>query len=46
MRVQDKLQAMQIELARVTSVTAAEQMAASLATIVLGCSAGLRWLAN
>jgi len=46
MRVQDKLQAMQIELARVTSMTAAEQMAASLATIVLGCSAGLRWLAK
>ena len=44
MRVQDKLQAMQIELT--TSLTAAEQIAASLATIVLCCSAGLRWLAK
>ena len=46
MCVQDKLQAMQIELARVTSLTAAEQIAAPLATIALGCSAGLRWLAK
>ena len=46
MRAQDKLQAMQIELARVTSRTAAEQIAGPLATIELGCSAGLRWLAK
>jgi signal transduction histidine kinase len=46
MRVQDKLQAMQIELAQVTSLTAAEQIAGPLATIALGCSAGLRWLAK
>jgi C4-dicarboxylate-specific signal transduction histidine kinase len=53
-RAQDKLQAMQMELARVTSLTAAGQMTASmaheikqpLATIALGCSAGLRWLAK
>ncbi len=53
-RAQDKLQAMQTELARITSVTAVGQMAASmaheikqpLATIALGCSAGLRWLAK
>jgi PAS domain S-box-containing protein len=51
---QDKLQATQIELARVTSLTAAGQMAAAmaheikqpLASIVLGCSASLRWLAK
>jgi signal transduction histidine kinase len=46
MRAQDKLQAMQIELARVTSLTAAEQIAGPLATIAMGCSAGLRWLAK
>jgi PAS domain S-box-containing protein len=53
-RAQDKLREMQAELARVTSLTAAGQMAASmaheikqpLATIALGCSAGLRWLAK
>jgi PAS domain S-box-containing protein len=53
-RAQDKLQAMQTELARVTSLTAVGQMAAAmaheinqpLATIALGCSAGLRWLAK
>src|SRR5207248_803072 len=51
---QDKLREMQTELARVTSLTAVGQMAASmaheikqpLATIALGCSAGLRWLAK
>ena len=53
-RAQDKLQATQTELARVTSLTAAGQMAASiaheinqpLASIALGCSASLRWLAK
>jgi PAS domain S-box-containing protein len=53
-RAQDKLQAMQMQLARVTSLTAVGQMAASmaheikqpLATIALGCSASLRWLAK
>lgn len=53
-RAQDKLREMQAELARVTSLTAVGQMAASmaheikqpLATIALGCSAGLRWLAK
>ena len=51
-RAQDKLLATQTELARVTSLTAAGQMAASmaheikqpLAAIVTGGSAGLRWL--
>ena len=53
-RAQDKLQATETELARVTSLTAAGQMAASiaheinqpLASIALGCSASLRWLAK
>ena len=53
-RAQDNLRAMQNELARVTSLTAAGQMAASMAheinqplvAIALGCSAGLRWLAK
>jgi PAS domain S-box-containing protein len=53
-QAQDKLQAMQMQLARVTSLTTVGQMAASmaheikqpLATIALGCSAGLRWLAK
>ena len=51
---QDKLRATQTELARVTSLTAAGQMAASmaheikqpLAAIVTGGSAGLRWLSK
>jgi PAS domain S-box-containing protein len=51
---QDKLLATQMELARVTSLTAAGQMAASmaheikqpLAAIVTGGSAGLRWLSK
>jgi PAS domain S-box-containing protein len=51
-RAQDKLLATQTELARVTKLTAAGQMAASmaheikqpLAAIVIGGSAGLRWL--
>ncbi len=51
---QDKLRATQTELARVTSLTAAGQMAASmaheikqpLAAIVTGRSAGLRWLSK
>ncbi len=51
---QNRLQAMQMELARVTSLTTVGQMAASmaheikqpLATIALGSSAGLRWLAK
>jgi C4-dicarboxylate-specific signal transduction histidine kinase len=53
-RAQDKLRATQTELARVTGLTAAGQMAASmaheinqpLASIALGCSASLRWLAK
>jgi PAS domain S-box-containing protein len=53
-QAQDKLQAMQMQLARVTSLTTVGQMAASmaheikqpLATIALGCSASLRWLAK
>ena len=53
-RAQDKLRATQTELARVTSLTAVGQMAASmaheinqpLASIALGCSASLRWLAK
>jgi C4-dicarboxylate-specific signal transduction histidine kinase len=53
-RAQDKLRATQTELARVTSLTAAGQMAASmaheikqpLAAIVTGGSAGLRWLSK
>jgi len=53
-RAQDKLRATQTELARVTSLTAVGQMAASmaheinqpLASIALGCSACLRWLAK
>jgi PAS domain S-box-containing protein len=53
-QAQDKLQTMQMQLARVTSLTTVGQMAASmaheikqpLATIALGCSAGLRWLAK
>jgi PAS domain S-box-containing protein len=53
-RAQDKLRATQTELARVTSLTAAGQMAASmaheinqpLASIALGASASLRWLAK
>lgn len=53
-RTQDKLRATQAELARLTSLTAAGQMAASiaheikqpLASISLGCSASLRWLAK
>jgi PAS domain S-box-containing protein len=53
-RAQDKLRATQTELSRVTSLTAAGQMAASmaheinqpLATIALGCSASLRWLSK
>jgi len=53
-RAQDKLQAMQAELARVTTLTAAGHMSAAmaheimqpLATIALGSSAGLRWLAK
>jgi PAS domain S-box-containing protein len=51
---QDKLRATRAELARLTGLTAAGQMAASiaheinqpLAAITLGCSAGLRWLAK
>ncbi len=51
-RAQDKLRATQTELARVTGLTAAGQMAASMAheinqppaSIALGCSASLRWL--
>ena len=51
---QDKLRATQTELARVTGLTAAGQMAASmaheinqpLASIALACSASLRWLAK
>jgi PAS domain S-box-containing protein len=51
---QDKLRATQTELARLTGLTAVGQMAASiaheinqpLATIALGASAGLRWLAR
>jgi PAS domain S-box-containing protein len=51
---QEKLLATQMELARVTSLTAAGQMAASmaheikqpLAAIVTGGSAGLRWLSK
>jgi PAS domain S-box-containing protein len=51
---QNRLQAMQMELARVTSLTTVVQMAAAmaheikqpLATIALGSSAGLRWLAK
>ncbi len=51
---QDKLRATQTELARLTSLTAAGQMAASiaheikqpLAAVSLGCSASLRWLAK
>lgn len=51
---QNRLQALQMELARVTSLTTVGQMAASmaheikqpLATIALGSSAGLRWLAK
>jgi signal transduction histidine kinase len=46
MRAQDKLLAMQIELARATNLTAAEQIAGPLATIALGSSASLRWLAK
>jgi len=53
-RAEEKLRATQTELARVTSLTAAGQMAASiaheinqpLASIALGCSASLRWLAK
>ena len=53
-RTQDKLRATQTELARLTSLTAAGQMAASiaheikqpLASISLSCSASLRWLAR
>jgi PAS domain S-box-containing protein len=53
-RAQDKLRATQTELARVTGLTIAGQMAASmaheinqpLASIALGCSASLRWLAK
>lgn len=53
-RTQDELQAMQFELARVTSLTAVGQMAASiaheikqpLAVIVTAGSAGLRWLSK
>jgi PAS domain S-box-containing protein len=53
-RAQDRLREMQTELARVTSLTAVGQMTASmaheikqpLATIALGCSASLRWLAK
>jgi PAS domain S-box-containing protein len=51
---QDKLRATQTELARVTALTAAGQLAAAmaheinqpLASITLACSAGLRWLAK
>lgn len=51
---EDKLQATRSELARLGSLTAAGQMAASiaheikqpLASIVVGCSASLRWLAK
>jgi PAS domain S-box-containing protein len=51
---QDKLRATQTELARLTGLTEVGQMAASiaheinqpLATIALGASAGLRWLAR
>jgi PAS domain S-box-containing protein len=51
---QDRLRATQTELARVTGLTAAGQMAASmaheinqpLASIALACSASLRWLAK
>ena len=51
---QDKLRAMQTELARITSLTATGQMAAAmvheiaqpLASIALGSSASLRWLAK
>ena len=53
-RAQDKLLATQTELARVTGLTAAGQMAAAmaheikqpLAAIVTGGSAGLRWLSR
>ncbi len=53
-RAQDKLRATQTELARVTSLTAAGQMAASMAheikqpltAIVTGGSAGLHWLSK
>ncbi len=53
-RAEEKLRATQTELARMTSLTAAGQMAASiaheinqpLASIALGCSASLRWLAK
>jgi PAS domain S-box-containing protein len=53
-RAQDKLQATQTELARLTGLATAGQMAASiaheinqpLASIALGASAGLRWLAR
>jgi PAS domain S-box-containing protein len=51
---QDKLRAMQTELVRVTALTATGQLAAAmaheinqpLASIALGCSASLRWLAK
>jgi two-component system, LuxR family, sensor kinase FixL len=53
-RAQDKLRAMQTEPARITGLTTAGQMAASmvheiaqpLASIALGSSASLRWLAK
>jgi PAS domain S-box-containing protein len=53
-RAEDKLRATQTELARVTGLTTAGQMAASmaheinqpLASIALACSASLRWLAQ
>jgi PAS domain S-box-containing protein len=53
-RAQDKLRATQTELARITGLTTAGQMAASmvheiaqpLASIALGSSASLRWLAK
>jgi PAS domain S-box-containing protein len=53
-RAQDKLRATQNELARITGLTTAGQMAASmvheiaqpLASIALGSSASLRWLAK
>lgn len=53
-RTEDKLQATRSELARLSSLTAAGQMAASiaheikqpLASIVIGCSASLRWLSK
>jgi len=53
-RTEEKLQATRSELARLSGLTAAGQMAASiaheikqpLASIVIGCSASLRWLSK